>query len=82
MAVKRDIPEYKKKLVNGTLLYINQIGDDRSGKKCFLVSDKDRKYESFVITADCLPLNGEVLEKEQQWIVLQIKHFIKEISEV
>lgn len=80
MPNKRDMPEYTMKLSNGTILYINQIGDDIYGNNCFLITDTSGKYGSFVLTADCAPLQGETLTKPQQQILSQIKKMIDEIS--
>ena len=81
MSKNRNIPEYTKELSNGTLLYINQIGDDMYGNKCFLITDTSGKYGSFVLTADGSPLEGESFTKPQQQVLRQIKKFIEEIND-
>jgi hypothetical protein len=80
MPKNRNKPEYTMKLSNGTILYINQIGDDMHGNNCFLITDTSGEYGSFVLTADCSPLEGETLTKPQQQLLTQIKKFIDEIS--
>jgi hypothetical protein len=79
MPKNRNKPEYTKKLLNGTVLYINQIGDDKYGNKCFLITDTTGIYDSFVITADGRPLKGEILTGAQERILPLIKTTLEEI---
>jgi hypothetical protein len=78
MPQSRIKPEYTKLLSNGTLLYINQIGDI-NGEKCFLITDPTGKYGSFVIDADGDPLAGERLTSLQKLAVIQIMKTIQQI---
>lgn len=79
MEKHRTSPEYTKQLSNGILLYINHIGNDSNGNKCFLITDTSDKNRSFVITADGSPFKGEVLTKDQQLLIPQIRTAIEEI---
>ena len=78
MPKNRIKPEHTIQLSNGTVVYINQLGD-MYGSQCFLVTTATGLFGSFVITADGIPLNGERFTPEQQKIVPQIKKVIAEI---
>lgn len=79
MSKNRNTPEYTKQLANGTLLYINQIGNDKYGNKCFLITDSSHKFRSFVITADGSPFDGEILTKDQERVIPEIKSTLEQI---
>jgi hypothetical protein len=78
MPRQRNKPEFTVELSNSVKVYINQIGDI-DGEKCFLITDTAGSLNSFVITAEALPLEGESLTKTQESIARQLKQAIAEI---
>jgi hypothetical protein len=78
MPKQRIKPEYTVELSRGVAVYINQLGDI-DGEKCFLITDVAGKSNSFVITGDALPLDGEKLTAKQKIIAQQLKKTIAEM---
>jgi hypothetical protein len=71
MPKQRNKPEFIVELSNTLSVYLNQIGDI-NGDKCFLITDTAGSFNSFVITAEALPLEGERLTTQQETIARQL----------
>ncbi len=78
MPKSRIKPEYKVKLSNAVVVYINQIGD-MEGKKCFLITDVAGKFDSFVMTENGAPIKDELLTRKQEIIAKELITVIAEM---